>query len=130
MNRKIVLTGIVLITISILLGAFGAHGLKSIVSSEKLISFETGVKYQMYQGLAFIIIGLNYSTINFINPWFYRLGLVGILLFSGSIYFLTITDLTHLPKLIFIPLTPIGGGLLITSWLFLFISILKQKVSK
>jgi uncharacterized membrane protein YgdD (TMEM256/DUF423 family) len=129
-NRKIVLTGIVLITISILLGAFGAHGLKSIVSSEKLISFETGVKYQMYQGLAFIIIGLNYSTINFINPWFYRLGLVGILLFSGSIYFLTITDLTHLPKLIFIPLTPIGGGLLITSWLFLFISILKQKVSK
>ena len=130
MNRKIVLTGIVLITISILLGAFGAHGLKSIVSSEKLISFETGVKYQMYQGLAFIIIGLNYSTINFINPWFYRLGLVGILLFSGSIYFLTITDLTHLPKLIFIPLTPIGGGLLITSWLFLFVSILKQKVSK
>ena len=130
MNRKIVLTGIVLITISILLGAFGAHGLKSIVSSEKLISFETGVKYQMYQGLAFIIIGLNYSTINFINPWFYRLGLVGILLFSGSIYFLTITDLTHLPKLIFIPLTPIGGGLLITSWLFLFIFILKQKVSK
>jgi len=129
-NRKIVLTGIVLITISILLGAFGAHGLKSIVSSEKLISFETGVKYQMYQGLAFIIIGLNYSTINFINPWFYRLGLVGILLFSGSIYFLTITDLTHLPKLIFIPLTPIGGGLLITSWLFLFIFILKQKVSK
>jgi uncharacterized membrane protein YgdD (TMEM256/DUF423 family) len=129
-NRKIVLTGIVLITISILLGAFGAHGLKSIVSSEKLISFETGVKYQMYQGLAFIIIGLNYSTINFINPWFYRLGLVGILLFSGSIYFLTITDLTHLPKLIFIPLTPIGGGLLITSWLFLFVSILKQKVSK
>lgn len=130
MNRKIVLTGITLITISILLGAFGAHGLKSIVSSEKLISFETGVKYQMYQGLAFIIIGLNYSTIKFIHPWFYRLGLVGILLFSGSIYFLTISDITHLPKLIFIPLTPIGGVLLIASWLFLFVSILNQKVSK
>lgn len=130
MNRKIVLTGIALITISILLGAFGAHGLKSIVSSEKLISFETGVKYQMYQGLAFIIIGFNYSTIKFINPWFYRLGLVGILLFSGSIYFLTISDITHFPKLIFIPLTPIGGVSLIASWLFLFVSILKQKVSK
>ena len=130
MNRKIVLTGIGLITISILLGAFGAHGLKTIVSPEKIISFETGVKYQMYQGLAFLTIGFNFSLLHSISNWYYRLGLLGILLFSGSIYFLTISEITHIPKLLFVPLTPIGGGLLILSWSILFVSIFKQKGSK
>ncbi len=130
MNRKIVLTGIGLITISILLVAFDAHGLKIIVSPEKIISFETGVKYQMYQGLAFLIIGFNFSLLHSISNWYYRLGLLGILLFSGSIYFLTISEITNIPKLIFVPLTPIGGGLLILSWSILFVSILKQKGSK
>jgi uncharacterized membrane protein YgdD (TMEM256/DUF423 family) len=127
LNRKIVLTGILLIVISILLGAFGAHGLKSIVSSDKLISFETGVKYQMYQGLGFLIVGLSFSKLKKTTNWFYLLGLTGILFFSGSIYFLTLSDLTHLPKIIFIPMTPLGGTLLIAAWLNLFFSIFKLK---
>jgi len=67
MNVKFVITGIVLIIIGIVLGAFGAHGLKAQLVNfpEKLESFETGVKYQMYSGFSFLIIGLNASKFTF-----------------------------------------------------------------
>ena len=61
MNIKFVITGVLLIVIGIVLGAFGAHGLKVKLVNfpEKLESFETGLKYQMYSGFTFLIIGLN-----------------------------------------------------------------------
>lgn len=127
MNKKIAFTGVLFIIFSIILGAFGAHGLKNLVNAEKIVSFETGVKYQMYQGLAFLIIGLHFQKIKDRLNLFYILGTIGILFFSLSIYILTVSDLWNIPKTPFIPLTPIGGVLLIISWIIFGIKLLKIK---
>ena len=85
MNKKIVVTGICVILIAIILGAFGAHGLKEHISPEKIASFEVGVRYQMYQGLAFLILGLNAGKLKFSLNSIYLFLLMGTLLFSVSI---------------------------------------------
>jgi uncharacterized membrane protein YgdD (TMEM256/DUF423 family) len=126
MNRKITLFAIFFIGSAILLGAFGAHALKSILTVEKLASFETGVRYQMYNGLALLIIGFCAKTIS-PTKVFFALNILGTFLFSFSIYLLCLNQFIPIPKLVLVPLTPIGGGLLIVSWLILFVSIWKQK---
>jgi len=92
MNRTIVFTGTILLMISIVLGAFGAHALKEVLKEEQLISFETGVRYQMIHGLGLLIIGLNADRHGFKLKAVYRLVLLGVLLFSVSIYFLALQD--------------------------------------
>jgi uncharacterized membrane protein YgdD (TMEM256/DUF423 family) len=126
MNRNITLFAIFFIGSAILLGAFGAHALKSILTVEKLASFETGVRYQMYNGLALLIIGFCAKTIS-PTKVFFALNILGTFLFSFSIYLLCLNQFIPIPKLVLVPLTPIGGGLLIVSWLILFVSIWKQK---
>jgi uncharacterized membrane protein YgdD (TMEM256/DUF423 family) len=126
MNRNITLFAIFFIGSAILLGAFGAHALKSILTVEKLASFETGVRYQMYNGLALLIIGFCEKTIS-PTKVFFALNILGTFLFSFSIYLLCLNQFIPIPKLVLVPLTPIGGGLLIVSWLILFVSIWKQK---
>ncbi|MFM7668837.1 MAG: DUF423 domain-containing protein [Bacteroidota bacterium] len=126
MNKKITLFAIFFICSAIILGAFGAHALKNVLSLDKLTSFETGVKYQMYNGLALLILGLSVKTIS-PSKFFFNLNILGSFLFSFSIYLLCLNDYLAIPKLVLVPLTPIGGGLLITSWIILFISIWKNK---
>lgn len=126
MNKRIVLIGVVFIVLAIILGAFGAHALKQVLTAEKLTSFETGVRYQMYHGLALLIIGLSANKFNFDLNWFIRLLVSGIVLFSGSIYLLSFQDILGI-KLAFLgPITPIGGVLLITGWILLFIKLLRS----
>ena len=74
MNRSIIICNLILIISGIILGAFGAHSLKEIISQDKLLSFETGVRYQIYQGLGMLIIGLSSEKINFSIKWFYIVG--------------------------------------------------------
>lgn len=126
MNKQITLFAIFFICTSIIFGAFGAHALKSILSDEKLASFETGVKYQIYSGIALLILGLSAKTIS-PSKLFFKLNILGIFLFSFSIYLLCLNDFIGIPKLALIPLTPVGGVLLIVSWMQLFISIWKNK---
>lgn len=126
MNRKITLVAIFFICTAIILGAFGAHGLKSILTDDKLASFETGVKYQMYSGLALLIIGLSFKTL-FPSKLFFTLNIIGTFLFSFSIYLLCLIDFISIPKMLLVPLTPVGGGLIIISWSILFISVWKNK---
>jgi uncharacterized membrane protein YgdD (TMEM256/DUF423 family) len=111
---------------AIILGAFGAHTLKSVLSVEKLASFETGVRYQMYCGLALFVLGISARIIS-PSKLFFRLNILGIILFSFSIYLLCLNDYLPIPKMALVPLTPIGGVLLVISWLILFISVWKQK---
>ena len=92
MNTKITATAIVFILTAIVLGAFGAHALKEVLSEERLQSFETGVRYQMYHGLALLIVGLSAERFSFSLNWFYRLILMGSLFFSVSIYLLAMQD--------------------------------------
>ena len=63
MNRSIIIWSLILIISGIILGAFGAHSLKEIISQDKLLSFETGIRYQIYQGLGMLIIGFSSEKI-------------------------------------------------------------------
>ncbi|PIB33542.1 hypothetical protein BFP78_04590 [Gaetbulibacter sp. 5U11] len=127
MNKKLLLLGTILGLFSVILGAFGAHGLKALVSAEAVQSYETGVRYQMYHALLLLVIGSHSFVTQKSKTIIFYLVLSGILLFSGSIYGLATNTLTafNFKSIAFV--TPIGGLLLILSWLVLLINILKMK---
>lgn len=105
--------------LSVVFGAFGAHALKKILSQDQLKSFETGVKYQMYHAIVLLCIGFNIENPNHFMILSF---VVGIILFSFSIYGLVLSDAKG-KKLRFLgPITPIGGLLLVTGWLLLLLS--------
>lgn len=116
MNKGILIAGAVLGTLAVILGAFGAHGLKNLVDPESVKTFETGVKYQMYHALLLLFVGGNTFISNSTKITIMYLVIAGIILFSGSIYGLSTNSLTSFDfrKIGFI--TPIGGALLIASW--------------
>ena len=129
MNRTIALTGTILLLISIVLGAFGAHALKELVKEEQLISFETGVRYQMIHGLALLVLGLNANRHSFQLKLIFRLLLGGVILFSVSIYFLSLQDVLE-AKLKFLgPITPLGGLLMIVGWCVYGVQLFRSKSS-
>ena len=123
MDKKILSTGATLGMIAIILGAFGAHALKKVLSIEQLSTFETGVRYQMYHALFLLFIGLMKNISLKAKKTIYFLVLFGILLFSGSIYLLATNDLTAFDFKVIGFVTPIGGLLLIVAWVVLFINI-------
>lgn len=126
MNKKIVLSGVILIVIAIILGAFGAHGLKEVVSAEKIASFEVGVRYEIYVGIILLILGFNTDKLNFSLKWVVNLVLLGAVLFCGSIYLLSLQELTTM-KLSFLgPITPIGGSLMIAGLIVFTVKLLKN----
>jgi uncharacterized membrane protein YgdD (TMEM256/DUF423 family) len=127
MNRTIALTGTILLLISIVLGAFGAHALKELVKEEQLISFETGVRYQMIHGLAFLVLGLNARGHSFQLKPIFRLLLIGVILFSVSIYFLSLQDVLEVKLKFLGPLTPLGGLLMIVGWSVYGIQLYRSK---
>lgn len=123
MNKKIVITALTLLVLAIILGAFGAHGLKKIVSPEKVIGFETGVKYQFYSAFGLLILGLNSEKFRFSLKPVLALLLIGTFFFSFSIYLLTIQEYWGI-KLSFLgPVTPIGGLLMILAWIVLIVKL-------
>lgn len=125
MNKSIVLTGIVLITLSIVLGAMAAHALEKVLNADEIASFETGARYAMYHGLAFLILGLGADRLPKLK-WVYRLLLLGIICFSGSIFLLSLQSVFGISLKFLGPVTPIGGTLLIAGWVLLLISLLKK----
>ena len=126
MERKIITTAAILGMIAIVLGAFGAHALKKVLSLEQLNTFETGVKYQMYHALLLLFVGTSKSISAKTQRAVYFLVVLGVLLFSGSIYLLATNDLTtfDFKKMGFV--TPIGGLLLIGAWFMVFIDFYKK----
>lgn len=126
MNKKIVLTAAILLLLAIVLGAFGAHGLKDKVTPERIATFEVGVRYQFYIGLAMLILGFNEEKLGFsLKPTFILL-LIGVLFFSVSIYFLAIQEILGASLKFLGPITPLGGLLMIIG-LFVFIVKLMRK---
>ncbi|HRH67213.1 MAG TPA: DUF423 domain-containing protein [Bacteroidia bacterium] len=130
MQKTFFLTGALFGGLAVILGAFGAHALKSKLSADALLTFETGVRYQFYHAFALIIVALmagkisssllNYSGICFI---------AGVVLFSGSIYLLATRELLGIDswKSVLGPVTPLGGLCFVAGWIFLMIVILKSK---
>lgn len=117
MNRIIVLTGIVLGLWAILLGAFGAHGLERWVDVKSLNTLEVGVRYQMYHALFLLFLGVGRSLSKRQKKRIYLVIVMGILLFSCSLYLLAINDLTAFDFSAIGFLTPIGGSFLIMGWI-------------
>lgn len=126
MNKRIVVTAVILICLSIILGAFGAHGLKKLVESDSLTIFEKGVKYQMYSGLGLLAVGLSADKFNSTLKGFYFTLLTGVIIFSGCLYLLTFKDAYPALKITG-AIVPIGGTLMIISWIILLVSVLKKK---
>ena len=127
MDKKIISTGAILGMLAIILGAFGAHALKKVLSIEELATFETGVKYQMYHALFLLFIGLAAELSQKAKKTIYYLVVIGILFFSGSIYLLATNSLTSFDFKVIGFVTPIGGLLLISAWGVLLVNILKKK---
>lgn len=103
--------------LSVILGAFAAHGLKKRLSPEMLSVFKTGVDYQFYHSFAIALVGLSLIAQGIeqskLLTWAFASFGVGIIFFSGSLYLLAITQ-----KKIFGPITPLGGLFFILGWLF------------
>ena len=127
MNKKIVILASVLGMTSVILGAFGAHGLKSLISLESIQSFETGVRYQMYHALLLLFIANTTMLTTKIKRAIYYLVFIGLVLFSGSIYGLATNTLTSFNFKTIAFITPIGGLLLIFAWLVMLLGFIKFK---
>ncbi len=112
---------------AIVLGAFGAHALKKVLTVDQLVTFETGVKYQMYHALFLLFLGLNNHLSFKTKKTILVLTILGIIFFSGSIYLLATDSLNDFNFKIIGFITPIGGLLLIMAWAILTIHFLKKK---
>ncbi len=129
MHKRFVVTGAVLGAIAVALGAFGAHGLKKVVPAETVQTFQTGVQYQMYHALALLLTGLLYEKC---SQRFVKtagiLFILGAILFSGSLYILTIGKVAETAAMDKAGLiTPLGGLAFIGGWLFLFLAAIRSK---
>ena len=116
---------IIFILTGIGLGALGAHLLKEILSVNELNSLNIGIRYQLFHGLALLILALNAKKFNYHFKKSLNIMITGTCLFSFSIYLLSIQKSINLSMSFLGPITPIGGVLLITSWMMLFFSLKK-----
>lgn len=127
MTKKLVILAAFFGLVAIILGAFGAHGLKKVLTAEQLVSFETGVRYQMYHALFLLLI----SQLNVLTDKHKRtigiLTTIGVFLFSGSIFLLSTQELSEIDFRFLGPITPVGGVFLILSWFFTAFYSMKQK---
>lgn len=114
--------------LSVVLGAFGAHAFKKILSTEKLLSFEIGVRYQMYHAIVLLVIGFALSFTTSMERWAVISMMIGVLLFSFSIYLLTFAEYWNIKLKFLGPVTPLGGLFLILGWLLLITFFVKSKL--
>jgi len=108
----------------------GAHALKSQLSSEQLVSYETGVKFQMYHAIALILIALlidklDNKSLRYSGYFF----IAGVFLFSGSVYLLSLKNVLGIENWTFLgPITPFGGVCFIIGWIFILLAAIKLKI--
>jgi uncharacterized membrane protein YgdD (TMEM256/DUF423 family) len=120
MDRTFLLIGALAGFVGVMLGAFGAHGLRNRLSAEMLAVFETGVRYQMYHALAILFVAAMLARF---DGWLVRgagwMFAAGIVIFSGSLYALALTGVTTLGAV-----TPIGGLAFLAGWGLLIVAAL------
>ena len=121
-NRNILLAGAAFMALAVLFGAFGAHALKTHLSPEMMQIYKTGVEYHFYHALGLLLIGLIGYQVD--SKWLHWSGILlvaGIILFSGSLYALSVSGLKTLGAI-----TPIGGLSFVAGWICLIIAIRKH----
>lgn len=123
MRKTFLRAGSILAFLAVGLGALGSHALKGILSPERLVSFETGVRYHLVHALAVLIVA---TLLHFgkkqaltVSGWLF---IGGVVLFSGSIYFLAMQEVFGINLSFLGPITPVGGILLMAGWLMLGVS--------
>lgn len=126
MKQLVLIFGTLYGATSVILGAFGAHAFKKILPAEKLMSFETGVKYQMYHALLLVGIGLFLEFQSGLEKGAAWSIILGTFIFSVSIYFLSFADHWDINLKWLGPITPIGGLLMIVGWFLLLFYFLKR----
>jgi uncharacterized membrane protein YgdD (TMEM256/DUF423 family) len=109
--------------LAVILGAFGAHALKKVLLPEMLTIYHTGVEYQFYHALGLLIIGMAGFHIQskYLN-WAGLLLTIGIIIFSGSLYVLTLSGIKALGAI-----TPLGGISFIAGWICMAVALVKHK---
>lgn len=129
MYKPFIVNALVLGALAVFLGAFGAHGLKDYLVARELLAYETGVRYQFYHVFALALTGIMYQFIPSKNILIAgKLFIWGIIVFSGSLYLMTLLSITHIRKFNWIgAITPIGGILFISGWLLLALTVYRNK---
>ena len=127
MNKKLIIVGAIFGMLAIILGAFGAHALKNVLTVEQLNTFETGVKYQMYHALFLLFLSNTQMVTEKSKKTILILITLGVLFFSGSIYLLATNNLTSFDFRVIGFVTPIGGFLLIIGWFFVIANFFNKK---
>ncbi|WP_127536553.1 DUF423 domain-containing protein [Paenibacillus illinoisensis] len=120
MQRVWMTVGAVMTMLSVAIGAFGAHMLKEKIGADAIAVYETGVQYHMIHALALLIVGLTAGQLGVSSKlkWAARLLFIGIIVFSGSLYVLSITGIKVLGAI-----TPIGGVAFIAGWLLFALDV-------
>lgn len=128
MHKGFLKTAAILGMFSVILGAFGAHTLRGVISDRAIEIFETAVRYQFLHVFALMAVGILYKEFPFKSMiWAGRLFIIGIILFSGSLYVLTWIKGAVIPGYNAIgAITPFGGLAFISGWLCLLISFFKK----
>jgi uncharacterized membrane protein YgdD (TMEM256/DUF423 family) len=126
MNKTILGTGAFLGFLAVVLGALGAHTLKTVLTEATLESFKTGVAYQMYHALFLLFLGSTSRLEDRVKKPVFFLILAGVICFSFSIYALTTGPLAGLDFSSIGWITPVGGLLLISGWLLLLYRVFRQ----
>lgn len=112
---------------AVILGALGSHAFKKILPVDKLVSFETGVRYQMYHAIVLLALGFFFSYTNPLERWSTICLIIGTFLFSFTIYLLTFAGHWGVNLKALGPLTPVGGVFLIAGWGMLIVCFAKYK---
>jgi uncharacterized membrane protein YgdD (TMEM256/DUF423 family) len=125
MKKFSLISGATLGALGVAIGAFGAHALKpTLIQSNSLDTFELAVRYQFYHALALLVVGILQNMQLGILKFKYAgiCFLTGVLFFSGSLYFLSLTGIG-----VFGAITPVGGFLLVIGWAFLLVGLIQKK---
>ncbi len=129
MHKRFFTIACILGALAVALGAFGAHSLKTLLTAPQLVTFETGVRYQFYHVFALLITAI--AFVHYSNRLMVFAGwsfIIGIILFSGSLYALTYVQAADLTGFKWLgPITPLGGFAFILGWVMLALAAIKQK---
>lgn len=121
--KVFIVIGLIGMALGVVLGAFGAHGLKDKIEPNLLAAYQTGVEYHMYHALGLILVGMlayHFPQLSGLK-WGSWLLLWGILLFSGSLYMMAFTGIRWLGAI-----TPLGGTAFIIGWLWIAWSVIRS----
>lgn len=128
MNKKIIITAAAFGFLAVIFGAFGAHSLKKLISAGQLEVWQTAVQYHFYHTFALLFLSTFSRIKNKIINFSYYCFVLGLLLFSGSLYLMALKDVIGFSSISFLgPITPFGGLFFILGWLSLFLAALRDK---